>query len=97
MTVRNVLLAGIGATALLAVALPAHADGWRDGGRGGDWHHGGAWHGGWHGGHDGWHDRDWRVGRWAYGYGPVYRPWIYAPPPVYYAPPPIPYYGYGAP
>lgn len=96
MLLRNLLLAGIGAAALAAVSVPAHAAGQqvdRALVQKADWHGGhGGWHGGgWHGG--GWHGGYWHRGYWRGGYwGGVYGPYAYAvPPPAYYAPP---YYGY---
>jgi len=79
---RTLVLAGIGAAALLAATAPAHADDWRW--RHDDWrdHH---WHEHWR--------PAWRP--WAYAPPP---PVYYAPPPPrYYGPPPAAYYGYGAP
>jgi hypothetical protein len=94
MSMRTLLLAGLGTAVLLGTGLPARAD-WHDGGwHHGEWHHG-EWH---HGGGWGWHEHEWH-----HHWHPYYRPWAYAPPPVYApsygyyaAPPPVVSFGFRA-
>lgn len=86
MHARTVLTAAAGilaVTAMMASATPARADGddWR--GHRHEWRE-----------HQ-WREHEWREHEWReHHWHSQYRPYAYAPPPVYYAPPPV-YYRYG--
>jgi hypothetical protein len=80
MTARRLILAALGAVALMATTAPAFADWDRGYGRGPVYRRE-AWRE-----HE-MRERAWREREWRERHRPYYtRPYVYAPPPVYYAP-----------